>query len=215
MKSLLFTFCFIGCFSAVLSQTNKFTFGLEYSPNFSNITQEHFQFYTGEVGGLRFSNNIFLKGGYQLLPKLYATAGIGILETRELITVELSNYMEIAKAEADFFHYYIVVPVGITYHLGSFYINPEVGIGWNIDNRVEIQVYNTDGSQREDSDRRNRNGNTNTTFPVLLSIGHEIKIDKVSILLGIKGYYSIKPQGENFYEKWHYYGFGFVTGVRF
>lgn len=215
MKSFLLIFCFGGCLNTILAQTNRFVFELEYSPNFSNITQEHFHFYTGEVGGLRFSNNLFLKGGYQLLPKLYATAGIGILQTRELISTELGGYLEITKIESDYFHSYVVTPVGVTYYIGAFFIRPEIGIGWNIHNRLKNHVYYADGSESSSTEEIDGNNINKTTYPVFLSIGYEISMETYSILIGLKGFYSLNPQVENYYEKWHYYGFGVVTGVKF
>ncbi len=214
MKSLLLLFCFVGCLNTILAQTNKFTFGLEYSPNFSNITQEHFHFFPGTVEGLRFSNNLFLKGGYQLRPNLYATAGIGLMETRELLDLGISNY-EVDKVQSDFYHYYVVAPVGITYYIGSFFISPEVGIGWNINNRLKNQIYFWDGTVHIEREDLNQEGMNKTTYPVFLGIGYEINMKTYSILLGLKGYYSLNPQVENYYENWHYYGFGAVTGLRF
>lgn len=214
MKSLLLSFLFAAHFSAVCGQTDRFNLCIEYSPNFSNITQEYFYFYAGIVGGLRFSHNLFLQGGYQLRPNLYATAGIGLMETRELLDWGNTDY-EIDKIQSDFYHYYIVAPVGITYYIGSFFITPQVGIGWNINNRLKHHIYYWDGTvaiEREDLDQEGMN---KTTYPIFLSIGHEINMKTYSILIGLKGYYSLNPQAENYYEKWHYYGFGVVTGVRF
>lgn len=220
MKSLLLTFIFAVNFSSVCGQTDRFNLSVEYSPNFSSITHEYFHFHTGHAEGFRFANNLFAKVEYLLIPDLYATASIGMLQTSELVTLDENRFHEIAnkeidKLELDYTHYYLVTPVGVTYYFRSFYISPEIGIGWSIHNRLKYDFYYTDGSGSEFSEDLDRKRDNEVTYPLFLSIGHEISMKTYSILIGLKGYYSLNPQVENYYEKWHYYGFGAVTGLRF
>jgi hypothetical protein len=168
-------------------------------------------------GSFRFANNLFLKGGYKLLNNLYGTVGVGILGTREFVTVDFGGQLEIEKLESNRFHSYVVAPVGFTYYLGSFYISPEIGMGWNVSNRSKNHWHYTDGSELEveHNDKNNLDQINETTYPIFLSIGNEIRMKSYSILLGVKGYYSLNSLGQKDINAGHYYGFGVVTGVRF
>ena len=150
MKPTLLAFFVLAICTQVSGQMNKFNIGLEYSPNFTSVSQPY---------------------GSPL-------------------------------ADSD---------------LGSFYISPEVGIGWNVSNRNKSYWYYTDGSELESDyiDKDNIDNINETTYPLFLSIGNEIRMKSYSILLGVKGYYSLNSLGQRASNAGHYYGFGVVTGVRF
>jgi len=217
MKPTFLAFFVLALCSHVSGQMDKFTFGLEYSPNFTSVTQPYGSQLTNSEGAFRFANNLFLKGGYKLMNNLYATGAIGLLGTREFLTLDFGGQMEINKVESNRFHSYVVAPIGFTYYLGSFYISPEVGIGWNVSNRIKSHWYYTDGSELESEyiDKDNIDNINETTYPLFLSVGNEIRMKSYTILLGVKGYYSLNSFGQRASNAGHYYGFGVVTGVRF
>ena len=217
MKPTLLAFFVLAICTQVSGQMNKFNIGLEYSPNFTSVSQPYGSRLADSDGAFRFANNLFLKGGYKLMNNLYATGAIGLLGTREFLVLDFGGQMEIDKVESHRFHSYVVAPIGFTYYLGSFYISPEVGIGWNVSNRNKSYWYYTDGSELESEyiDKDNIDNINETTYPLFLSIGNEIRMKSYSILLGVKGYYSLNSLGQRASNAGHYYGFGVVTGVRF
>lgn len=217
MKPTCLAFFILVLCGHVSGQMNTLTVGVEYSPNFTSVTQPYGSYSGNSDGAFRFANNLFLKAGYKLTNNLYATGAIGLLGTREFETVDFSGQLEIEKLESNRFHSYVVAPVGFTYYLGSFYISPEIGIGWNVSNRSKNHWYYTDGSviEIEQTDKDNIDLINETTYPLFLSLGNEIRMKSYSILLGVKGYYSLNNLGERASNEGHYYGFGVVTGVRF
>ncbi len=217
MKPTFLAFFALALCSHVSGQMDKFTVGLEYSPNFTSVTQPYGSQSGNSDGAFRFANNLFLKGGYKLTNNLYATGAIGLLGTRDFEAVDFGGQLEIEKLESNRFHSYVVAPIGFTYYLGSFYISPEIGMGWNVSSRNKNHWYYTDGSviEIEHKDKDNIDNINETTYPLFLSFGNEIRMKSYSILLGVKGYYSLNSLGERASNAGHYYGFGVVTGVRF
>lgn len=224
MKSTLLAFLFLAASSQIFGQTSKIVYGLEYSPNFTSNNNPG-SFYTNvdgsydvnTNGGFRLAHNIFLKGGYRLATDLYATAGIGYFTTREFASIDLNGQLEIGKIESDRFHSYVMAPMGIKYYMGSFFISPELGIGWNTGNSSRDHFYYLDGSEIENKsdDEINLHDVNEMTYPVFMSFGNEIKMKNCSVILGVKGYYSLNPIGNQYTNSGHYYGFGVVGGVQF
>ena len=216
MKSTLLALFFLALCSQINGQTSKITYGLEYSPNFTSNTNPSSTI-VNTNGGFRLAHNLFLKGGYKVATDLYVTAGVGFFTTREFVSFELDGHEGINKIESDRFHSYMVAPVGIKYAMGSFFISPEIGIGWNTGNSSKDHFYYSDGSQIEGSsdDDNNLQDVNEITYPVFLSFGNEIKMKNCSVILGVKGYYSLNSIGNKYFNSGHYYGFGIVGGVQF
>lgn len=216
MKSTLLAFLFLAAVCQVIGQSNKFTAGLEYSPNFTNTTLPS-PFYSGHDGGYRFAQSIFLKVGYRLIDNLYVTGAVGYFTTREYITFNWGDEVGIDRITSERFHAYVATPVGLTYYMGSFFVSPEIAIGWNTGNCFKDHFYFSDRSQQENSgkDEENLYNVNKTTYPVFLSFGNEIKMKNCSVLLGVKGYYSLNLIGTAPSNTSHYYGIGLITGVKF
>ncbi len=216
MKSTLLAFLFLAICSQLFGQDSKIIYSLEYSPNFTSNSNPSSTFINTN-GGFRLAHNIFLKGGFRLATDLFITAGVGYFTTREFSSWDLDGQLEIDKIDVDRFHSYIMAPLGIKYYIGSFFISPEMGIGWNTGNTDKSHFYLSDGSQEEgksDDDMNIRDVNE-ITYPVFLSFGNEIKMKNCSVMLGVKGYYSLNPIGNQYTNSGHYYGFGVVGGVKF
>ena len=225
MKATLLAFFFLGLWSQATSQMNKFTVALEYSPNFSGITNPYTSQVSGpdvirstrQDGGFRAANNLFLKGGYKLTTDLYVTGAIGLFGTREFETIDLNGELGIETLESNKFHSYVVTPVGLTYYLGSFFISPEIGIGWNVASKGKNHWYYTDGSEieHEYEDEHDIHQINKTNYPLFLSFGNEIRMKSYSIVLGAKAYYDLNTLSQREFKTAHSYGFGLLAGIRF
>ena len=217
MKAAVLAFFLLGLWSKVSSQMNTFALSLEYSPNFSSITNPYSSLLSQQDGSFRVANNIFLKGGYKLTRNLYATGAIGMMGTREYVTVDFHGQSEIEKLESNRFHSYVVTPVGFTYYMGSFFISPEIGIGWNVSSRGENHWYYTDGTTIEDEyvDENDLHRINNTSYPLFLSFGNEIRMKSYALVLGAKAYYDLNSLSDLAHQNGHSYGFGLLAGVRF
>ena len=213
--SLSFFLCLVFC-HLLAAQSNKFSLGLEYSPNFTRTTLPS-PYYNGHDGGYRFAQSIFLKGGYKVMDNLYLTGSLGYYNTREYVNFNFADEVGIDRITSERFHAYVATPVGLTYYMGPFFVSPEIGIGWNTGNCYKDHFYYSDGSQVENSgkDENNLYKVNSTTYPIFLSFGNEIKMKNCSVLLGVKGYYSLNLIGQANSNTSHYYGIGLVTGVKF
>ena len=207
----LFTFAFLGHLSG---QDNKLYLSLEYSPNMTAVTTSYT---TPADGTFRFASNIFAKAGYKLTGNLYANAGIGYLISKEFTSHNFDASSDLERLEQLRIHGYVVVPVGFTYYMGSFFVNPEIGIGWNVSNKMKDVLYYKDGTGSGSSwvDENNFYGVNKTTYPLFLTIGDEIRFNSWSVMIGLKGYYGLNEISGIFHLPRHYYGFGIMTGVKF
>lgn len=207
----LITLAFLGHLSG---QDNKFYLSLEYSPNMTAVSA---RYTTPDDGTFRFASNIFAKAGYRLTGNLYANAGIGYLTSKEFVSVDYGSNFDISRIEQLRINGYVVTPVGFTYYMGSFFVNPEIGIGWNVSNKFNNAIYYPDGSVTGSKgvDEQNINGVNNITYPIFLTIGDEIRFNTWSVLLGLKGYYGLNEIGGRPTYPRHYYGFGIIAGVKF
>lgn len=207
----LITFAFLGPLSG---QNDKLYLSLEYSPNVTGVNEIYRSLGDAEF---RFANNIFAKAGYKIAGNLYANAGIGYLTTKEFHSYDYPSLVEYDRLEQLRIHGYVVVPVGFTYNVGSFFVNPEIGIGWNVPNKMKDAIFYPDGTVEgiEWIDENNVYDVNKTTYPLFLTIGDEIRFDSWSILIGLKGYYSLNEIGGRPTYQRHYYGFGIMAGVKF
>lgn len=207
----LFALAFLG---HIFAQSDKLFFSLEYSPNMTSVTSP---FGRPSDGTFRFANNIFAKAGYKLAGNLYANAGIGYLTTKEFVSFDYEILPDITRFEQLRIHAYVVAPIGFTYYMGSFFVNPEIGIGWNVGNRMKDEIFYSDGTVVENEwvDEQNVYDVNETTYPLFLTIGDEIRFNSWSVLIGLKGYYALNEIGGRLTYARHYYGFGIMTGVKF
>jgi hypothetical protein len=212
MKPAFLIFLLFAQFSLLSGQSDKVYISLEYSPNFTSATKE---WGAPRDVTFRFTNNVFVKAGYKIENNLFANAGIGFLTTKEFASVDYQG-LEYSVDQIRL-HSYVIAPIGLTYYIGSFYVNPEIGIGWNVANKMKDTFYYQDGSIIKNKwvDKNNIYDVNEVTYPIFLTIGNEVRFNSWSILLGIKGYYSLNSIGERASNSGHYYGFGVLTGVKF
>jgi hypothetical protein len=217
MKSSLLIIL-LAVISFQLSGQRKLSASFEISTGVSEVRNPEFQLFTGEIRGLQLGGSLFLRSGYILRKNLELTLGIGYLFTREFSRLNLRIIDDVDYFETRINHRYIVVPVGFQYHFGSFYINPEIGLG----------IKNGSGGYQNSSQYNGNytiiiSGSVKTpdyvyhkiSLPLMLNFGNEFDLKSVKILLGVKGFYSLNNQSDLPVYSGHYYGVGIVTGVRF
>ena len=214
MKTLLLSILLISIDISLNAQTNRFHFGIEYSPNFSNVTDLR-----NDINyGYRISHNIFLKTEYSLTKRFDITAGFGYLNTREFSSLSFGGQLDIERVDVIYNTNYLALPLGLKYNFGSFYIQPEVAIAYNFDNTDLQRSYASSGATGKTrwKDDINTRYNHQFTAPCFLTLGHKIDLKYGSILFGVKGYYSLNKIGSDYGIRGkHYYGFGVMTGLRF
>ena len=214
MKTTFFAFFFLAVMNHLSGQNDKLYLSLEYSPNMTAVTSDYA---IPSDGTFRFASNIFAKAGYRVAGNLYANVGIGYLTSKEFISVDYGLNSDINRIEQLRINGYMATPVGFTYYMGSFFVNPEICIGWNVSNKINDAVFYRGGyvTGSKGVDEQNLYGVSKITYSLLLSIGDEIRFNSWSILLGLKGYYSLNEIGGRPTYPRHYYGFGIMTGVKF
>lgn len=200
--------------SHLSGQADKLFVSLDYSPNVTSVTSP---FGTVERGTFRYAGNLFAKVGYKVTDHLFVSAGFGYLNAKDFVSYDFIPQVEYDRIEQLRIHSYVVAPVGLTYYMGSFFISPEIGIGWNVANRHKDVLYANDGTitRGERKDEYNIYDVNTMTFPLFLSLGNEIEFNTCSLLLGVKGYYALNSIGQHGTNAGHYYGFGLLAGVKF
>jgi len=199
------------------AQSKSLDFSLEYAPNYSKLTNVRgFE----NQGKFYFSNQLFIKAEYELTRHFSITAGLGYVNTREKETLLLNGFEGIDYIDQYVNHNYILAPIGLKYNIGSFYLNPEIGFGVNIFHigppTKQISVL-TNGQKivQRYNDNFTPNNFNKLTMPVFLTLGKEFELKKVSLLFGLRGYYSLESVVDRPFWGQHYIGFGLMTGIRF
>ncbi len=199
------------------AQQKKFSVGLEYSPTFTNTTQE---FWDIENEGFKLTHSAFIKIGYGLNQQLALTSGIGFMNTREFSHMDLGGQLDINYINTQRFHDFAVVPLGVKLNLGTFFINPEIGIAYNFRNPSK-QLASVISGNGETIVEQHYNDTFNTpvfdkiTYPLFLTIGNEFNFHSMTFIAGIKGYYSLSKSNLPGLSSRHPYGIGIMTGVKF
>lgn len=194
---------------ALFAQDNKFTFTLEYSPNYSKLTDEWVD------GKHKLSHNALLRLSYNNIGKFKPTIGISFLNTGELIKVDAYGHSGFDNLKFIYSHNYLVIPMGIKYTIGKVYVLPEVGVGINISNTTKTVTKFTNGDKKSESMNSTLNaGSFNKwSIPLSLSIGTDIDLLGMSFSTGLKGYYGLNQVIEDVPRNNHYYGIGLILAI--
>ena len=203
---------FTSVFTLVLTGQNpKFTLSLEYSPNYSKITDNNVN------EKVKFSHSIFLKSEFIFKGNIHPTFGIGFLNTGEQESTKGIGELEIEEVIFKHNYNYLLIPFGVNLRINNIYINPELGIGYNISNKMmTITKYSEGKVEKKSQDEDLYSGKLNSiSIPVLLSLGYEFNLGNMSFLSGIKGYYGINKVVRGISINPHYYGLGLLFGMKF
>lgn len=204
-----------GLYARTFAQDKKFSVGLEYSPNITDVTNEFF--YNDAGSSFYLGHNAFIKGDYRLNKHFSLTLGIGYLNTKQGGNLFLNGQQDISLIQKRLSHDYLVIPVGIKYKLGPFFIHPEIGLAWKLGTFVRQTSFLTDGSIIEQTYKEvyTTDPYSKITTPMFLTIGTEMDFKGFSLLLGVKGYHSMSDISNLGFFPSHYYGAGMVAGIKF
>jgi hypothetical protein len=193
----------------LFSQDNKFNLTLEYSPNYSRLTDE--------VVNEKFkvSHNALLRISYNTDGKIKPTIGLGFLNTGEMESSELGGQLGIESVKFVQNYNYIQIPIGMKFELGKLYLLPEVGIGINLSNKTKQVTEFSDGETEKETRGQQLNfGEFNKiSIPISLSIGTDFLLGNKSFSSGIKGYYGLNQVVRDVQRDNHYFGIGLILAM--
>jgi hypothetical protein len=195
---------------SLLSQgNNKFILTIEYSPNYSRLTNE--------VVNERFklSHNALLRISYSGNVKFKPTIGLGYLNTGELEKSEIGGQLGIESVKFIHNYNYLYLPLGVKINYGQFYFLPEIGLGINISNKTEQSTKFTNGeTEKETKDVQLNSGEFNNfSIPISISMGTDFKLAGKSFSTGIKGYYGLNRLVKDVPRDNHYFGIGLIIAT--
>jgi len=213
MKALLITLLiFLGLNS--FAQSGKFHIGVEYAPAVTGVTYDIW--WNPYKIGLSPVQNVFIRTDMVISPKFEITSGLGFITARNFRYLDIEGHPDVDNVASHYFHQYFVLPLGFKYKFGSFFIQPDIGIGINVENKVKSHFVLTDGSEGTSKSKDLYVGVNNLTYPISFGFGNEITLKSCSVQMGVRGYYSLNGiSSQLIYSDQHYYGFGVFGGVRF
>lgn len=192
-------------------ENNKFRLTVEYSPNYSRLTDE--------IVNERFklSHNALLRISYNSKGIIKPTIGLGFLNTGELEHSEIGGLLGIESVKFIENHNYLMIPIGFKYSIGRLYILPEIGFALNISNRIrQITEFSNGETERETRDMELNIGEFNKlTMPIFLSIGTDLELFGKLFSTGLKGYYGLNQVVNDVPRNNHYFGFGILFAINF
>lgn len=212
MERKILTLTFLFFFALKLNgQERKLSIGVEYSPNISSIENA-----TPENES-KISYQSILRFEFTLKKNLLLTTGVGYLNTGDKKETQVDGQFDIDKIAFNFNYNYIVMPIGLKYYRGSFFLQPELGIAYNLSNERRNKVTFVNGDIQSFKEDINDEVFSKITIPSSLIIGYEYALGSIKLLLGIKGYYSLTKliKERMLFETKNYYGFGIMTGIKF
>ena len=193
----------------LLSQENKFNLSVEYSPNYSRLSNE----VVNEK--FKLSHNALLRIRYNTNGKIKPTIGLGFLNTGEFESSQIGGQLGIESVKFIQNHNYLMVPIGFKYSIGRLFILPEIGFALNISNKTrQITQFSNGETERETRDMGLNTGEFNKlTIPILVSIGTDLELLGKSFSTGFKGYYGLNQVVNNVPRNNHYFGFGILLAM--
>jgi len=201
---------FTGISHALISQErHKFSFTIEYSPNFSRITND----VVNEE--FKLSHNAVVRIGYKTKGSIQPTLGLGFLNTGEIERSEIGGQLGIESVQFIHSFNYLHIPIGAKINLGLVYFLPEISLGINLSNKTrQITEYSNGETEREVRDHQLNAGEFNKlSFPVSLSVGTDFRLGGKSFSTGIKGYYGLNEVVAEVPRDNHYFGAGLILAM--
>jgi hypothetical protein len=205
----LILYILLSSFQILFSQEKKFGITVEYSPNYSKLTDE--------VVNERFklSHNALLRISYNTNGKIKPTIGLGFLNTGELEKSEIGGQLGIESVKTIHNYNYLFVPIGVKINFGRLYLLPEMGFGINLSNKTkQITKYTNGEIKKETRDEQLIFGKFNKlSIPMSLSFGIDFMVGNISFSTGLKGYLSLNQVVRDVPRKNQYFGFGLILAV--
>jgi hypothetical protein len=198
-----FTLLFLLSSIFLYSQSDRIQYSIEYS--LSQTTN------IDNVGGKfepELASALFARVELARKKSSRFTAGVGFLQTR-ILDRDYSGNQPFKDEERHYQFDYLLVPVGIKFNFGPFYIHPEIGAGYNY--QFKIKTYHVDSEMNVINGpfiKDKTPEKFEIRFSTLMSLGYEINVGTVAILTGVKGYIFFEP---DFITT---YGIGLMMGVK-
>lgn len=214
MKLALTAICLLFCSLGWSQETEKpFSVSLEYSPIFSSLTNS--RFLLGDRGFM-LGNSAFVKTEYRLLRNISFVLGAGIMDTREFSFLDADGFEGIEWIESRRLHTFGLITAGLKYKWKSIFVLPEIGYGKVLNRRAKQTSYVMNSVLETKHSLNEDFWNYNDDFvPLFLTIGTEVPIGNMRLMMAAKGFYSVSKFKEGLFPVQHSYGFGIMTGVKF
>lgn len=206
----LILFLFVSISQTPFSQENrKFKLTVEYSPNYSKLTDE--------VVNERFklSHNALLRINYNTKGNIKPTIGLGFLNTGELESSEIGGQLGIESIKFIHNYNYLYIPIGAKINLGNLYLLPELGIGINLSNKTKQVTEFTNGETEKETidEQLVFDEFTKMSIPLSLSVGTDLELFGKSFSTGLKGYYGLNQVVKDVPRNNHYFGIGLILAM--
>jgi len=189
--------------NSIYAQSNRVHYTLDYSLSRSAEAETDYDSFEPSLG-----HSIFARAELGKKQHVKYTVGLGYLQSN-IIFRDYSFMVNYKDEERHYFTNYFVIPAGIKFAFGSFYIHPEIGGSYNFS--IHTKSYLTDPEMNRldgiySESHLPRSFKIN--FTSLLTLGYEFKIGSITMLSGINGYLALNPRFINTY------GIGLLVGVK-
>lgn len=216
-KLLFLMVLFLWISIKVFGQKQKLSMWISYTPNLSNITTQ------AAFGKPKLSHIGAIGLAYKINKHISPTLGIGWMNTgqrRESIVMRPLGDTQITARD----HYqYLIVPIGVKFHLGTFFIQSEIGFAYYFSNKIKVTSIDENGIKTKETKSVIIQGDTafnQWTIPAFLTIGKTFSLKQLKVETGLKGYYGLDPilvntTANSVKSKYlRYVGLGLFFGIR-
>jgi len=195
---LLFLFA-----TTLIAQEGRPRYSILYSLNQSNNTNSQNGDFTPGIG-----HSILAKMEFGKKANLKYSIGFGYLQAQTVFKdyTGLHPYLDEER------HYrldYLVLPIGINFKLGSFYIHPEIAPSYNFNESIKSFFLDSEMERTGEIYRDYRNSRSfDVDFASFLALGYEYQIGNIHALTAIKGFLAFNS------HFLHTYGVGIEVGIK-
>lgn len=211
LYSLVF-FVIVSVFQSLHAQESKrFDLSLEYSPNFSIVTDEFI------YENFKLSHNALLRIAYKGDLNFEPTIGIGFMNTGNLAETNHGGHLGIESFKEIRNYNYMFIPVGAKINRGKFYFLPEIGLGVYLFNRKKQIITFTSGeTKKETFVEIPIHGKFNRIFiPLSMTLGYRFSGVAKTFSTGMKSYYGLTRVVKGAPRSGHHFGIGLFLAYDF
>ena len=166
---------------------------------------------TDNIGGNfepALGTSILARVGLGRKQNLKYTIGLGYLESH-IIFRDITGMQSYRDEERYYYIKHFIIPAGIKFILGSFYIHPEIGGSYNYSIKSKSYLVDSEMNRLDGIYSEYKSSNPfEINFTSLLTLGYEFKIGSIVMISGVSGYLALNPDFLNTY------GIGLLIGLR-
>ena len=204
--------CLSFIFFSAEAQKNSSQFSLQLSPNFTRLNLSSIQ----EKSKLSFNGSFLYEMGLNSQTKI--TGGVGYMNVgARVISIQSgSEFIDryIFQDDISYLHF----PVGLKHFWGNFFVQGELAVGIKLLNKSsEITVYRNGTTNTDDNSAPIFTDIKTFNIPAFITVGHELGLNNLTVMAGLKAYTSLLPIVENMSSAYQvkYFGIGIVLGIKF